>query len=54
VIVGARLGTAQHRDDNNRVFGFELDEEDLAGIEPVVAKSRDLMAVIGDCGAEYR
>jgi len=54
VIVGARLGTAQHRDDNARVFGFELDEEDLARIEPVVAKSRDLMAVIGDCGDEYR
>ena len=54
VIVGARLGTAQHRDDNTRVFGFELDEEDLARIEAVVAKSRDLMAVIGDCGDEYR
>ena len=54
VIVGARLGAAQHRDDNTRVFGFELDEEDLARIEAVVAKSRDLMAVIGDCGDEYR
>jgi aryl-alcohol dehydrogenase-like predicted oxidoreductase len=54
VIVGARLGTAQHRDDNARVFGFELDEGDFARIEPVVAKSRDLMVVIGDCGDEYR
>jgi aryl-alcohol dehydrogenase-like predicted oxidoreductase len=54
VIVGTRLGTAQHRDDNIRVFGFELGEEDLARIKPVVAKSRDLMAVIGDCGDEYR
>jgi len=54
VIVGARLGTVQHRDDNTRVFRFELDEEDLAGIEAVVAKSRDLMVVIGDCGDEYR
>jgi aryl-alcohol dehydrogenase-like predicted oxidoreductase len=54
VIVGARLGTAQHRDDNTRVFGFELDEEDFARIEAVVARSRDLMVVIGDCGDEYR
>jgi aryl-alcohol dehydrogenase-like predicted oxidoreductase len=54
VIVGARLGVAQHLDDNTRVFGFDLDDEDLARIEPVVAKSRDLMAVIGDCGDEYR
>jgi aryl-alcohol dehydrogenase-like predicted oxidoreductase len=54
VIVGARLGLARHLDDNTRVFGFELDDEDLARIESVVSKSRDLMAVIGDCGDEYR
>jgi aryl-alcohol dehydrogenase-like predicted oxidoreductase len=54
VIVGARLGVAQHRDDNLRAFGLELDDEDLAGIEAVLAKSRDLMQVIGDCGDEYR
>jgi aryl-alcohol dehydrogenase-like predicted oxidoreductase len=54
VIVGARLGLAQHLDDNLRAFGFELDDDDLAVIEAVLAKSRDLMAVIGDCGDEYR
>ena len=54
VIVGARLGIAQHLADNARVFGFALDDGDLALIEAVLAKSRDLMTVIGDCGDEYR
>ena len=44
VIVGARLGVAQHLADNTRVFGFALDD-DVALIEAVLAKSRDLMAV---------
>jgi aryl-alcohol dehydrogenase-like predicted oxidoreductase len=54
VIVGARLGVAQHIDDNTRVFGFALDADDQAMIEAVLAKSRDLMKLIGDCGDEYR
>jgi aryl-alcohol dehydrogenase-like predicted oxidoreductase len=54
VIVGARLGVAQHLADNSRVFDFALDDADLAGIEAVLAKSRDLIDVIGDCGDEYR
>jgi len=54
VIVGARLGVAQHISDNTRVFGFTLDADDLAAIEPVLAKSRDLIELIGDCGDEYR
>ncbi|HME25748.1 MAG TPA: aldo/keto reductase, partial [Acetobacteraceae bacterium] len=54
VIVGARLGAAQHIADNARVFGFALDAEDHAGIEAVLAKSRDLIKLIGDCGDEYR
>jgi aryl-alcohol dehydrogenase-like predicted oxidoreductase len=53
-IVGARLGVSQHIADNARTFGFALDADDLAAIEPVLAKSRDLMALIGDCGDEYR
>ena len=53
-IVGARLSVAQHIADNARVFGFALDAGDLAAIEPVLAKSRNLMQLIGDCGAEYR
>jgi hypothetical protein len=35
-------------------FGLELDADDLAPIETVLAKSRDLMQLIGDCGDEYR
>ena len=54
VIVGARLGVAQHVIDNARVFGVRLDAHDLAKIEEVLAKSRDLMTLIGDCGDEYR
>jgi aryl-alcohol dehydrogenase-like predicted oxidoreductase len=54
VIIGARLGIAEHVTDNARVFGFALDAGDLAMIEPVLAKSHDLMHRIGDCGDEYR
>lgn len=54
VIVGARLGVAEHIADNARVFGFALDDPDLAAIEAVLAKSRDLLRLIGDCGDEYR
>ena len=54
VIVGARLGVAEHIADNARVFNFVLDAEDRSGIDAVLAKSRDLMKVIGDCGDEYR
>jgi len=54
VIVGARLGIAEHIADNTRTFGFALDAADHAAIEAVLAKSRDLMQLIGDCGDEYR
>jgi aryl-alcohol dehydrogenase-like predicted oxidoreductase len=54
VIVGARLGTAQHITDNARVFDFAIAGDDVAKIETVLARSRDLMKLIGDCGDEYR
>ena len=54
VIVGARLGVAEHIADNARVFDINLDAEDLQAIESVLAKSRDLFRMIGDCGDEYR
>jgi aryl-alcohol dehydrogenase-like predicted oxidoreductase len=54
VIVGARLGLAEHIANNSRTFGIALDDSDLAALEPVLARSRDLMRVIGDCGDEYR
>src|SRR5436190_7644898 len=54
VIIGARLGVAEHIADNTRVFEISLDADDFAAMEPVLARSRDLMQLIGDCGDEYR
>ncbi|MEM2141256.1 MAG: aldo/keto reductase [Nitrososphaera sp.] len=54
VIIGARLGLSEHRQDNARVFGFSLDSEDNEKIEAVTSRSRNLYELIGDCGDEYR
>ena len=54
VIIGARLGVAEHIDANARIFDLTLDADDLAVLDPVLARGRDLMEVIGDCGDEYR
>jgi aryl-alcohol dehydrogenase-like predicted oxidoreductase len=54
VIIGVRLGIADHRDDNARVFNFRMDKEDANSIEEVCRKSNDLFETIGDCGDEYR
>ncbi|MDH3601909.1 MAG: aldo/keto reductase [Candidatus Tectomicrobia bacterium] len=54
VIVGTRLGLAEHRADNARVFEFSLDDEDRARLDTVLEASRDLYRSIGDCGDEYR
>jgi aryl-alcohol dehydrogenase-like predicted oxidoreductase/enamine deaminase RidA (YjgF/YER057c/UK114 family) len=51
VIVGARLGQSQHRQDNLRLFSFALDTEDLALLEQAFAQTR---RIAGDCGDEYR
>jgi aryl-alcohol dehydrogenase-like predicted oxidoreductase len=54
VIVGTRLGIAEHRAESARTFTFMLDTEDRSQIETVLKKSRDLYKQIGDCGDEYR
>ena len=54
VIVGVRLGVADHRADNARVFECTLTPEDHEHIQAVLSQSRDLYHVIGDCGDEYR
>lgn len=54
VIIGARLGIANHIEDNNRVFDFKMDGDDRERIEEVCKKSTDLFETIGDCGDEYR
>ena len=51
IIVGARLGEREHRDDNLRLFSFALDSEDLASLDEAFASTRRLA---GDCGDEYR
>src|SRR5271157_919556 len=48
------LAALKHIADNARVFGFALDTGDHSAIETVLAKSRDLIKLIGDCGDEYR
>jgi len=54
VIIGARLGIAEHIADNARLFDLALDAEDALSLDTIIARARDLMRVIGDCGDEYR
>ena len=54
VIIGARLGIGDHRDQNARVFDFSMDDEDVSQIHSVTSRGRDLHQMIGDCGDEYR
>lgn len=51
VIVGARLGESEHRNDNLRLFSFTLDDADQARIDSALT---GLSAIPGDCGDEYR
>ncbi|XP_068997403.1 uncharacterized protein [Embiotoca jacksoni] len=59
VIIGCRFGVAgagQHISDSllSCSPGLRLTAEDLAAIEAVTRRSRDLMVLMGDCGDEYR
>jgi aryl-alcohol dehydrogenase-like predicted oxidoreductase/enamine deaminase RidA (YjgF/YER057c/UK114 family) len=51
VIVGARLGEREHRDDNLRLFTFTLDDADRALFDQALTGAKRLP---GDCGSEYR
>jgi aryl-alcohol dehydrogenase-like predicted oxidoreductase/enamine deaminase RidA (YjgF/YER057c/UK114 family) len=51
IIVGARLGESEHREDNLRLFRFSLSERDHEEIRQAVDT---LDPVPGDCGDEYR
>ena len=51
IIVGARLGHAEHVADNLRLFDFSLDDDARRDIGGVLATLR---AIPGDCGDEYR
>ena len=51
VIVGARITERQHRDQNKALLSFALDEQDIQALD---SASEGLLAIPGDCGAEYR
>ena len=54
VIIGVRLGIADHRNSNAQVFNFGLDKSDFDDIDTICKKSNSLFEAIGDCGDEYR
>ena len=54
VIIGARLGISQHREDNLKSFELKLDSDDVSAINAITVKANDLFDIIGDCGDEYR
>jgi aryl-alcohol dehydrogenase-like predicted oxidoreductase len=54
VIIGVRLGIADHISSNLQVFNLTLDKSDINDIENVCTKSDNLFEKIGDCGDEYR
>ena len=54
VIIGVRLGIADHINNNTQVFNLTLDKSDLNDIDGVCTKSNNLFEKIGDCGDEYR
>ena len=54
VIIGARLGISNHKEDNANVFSFRLDSDDYEKIKMITDKSSNLFSIIGDCGDEYR
>ena len=51
VIIGARLGESEHRDDNLKAFSFALDADDKGLLAENFA---DMAPIPGDCGDEYR
>lgn len=51
VILGARLGHGDHVEENARIFGLRLDEEDRAALRQAM---QGLDPLPGDCGDEYR
>ncbi|WP_100181837.1 aldo/keto reductase [Candidatus Nitrosotenuis aquarius] len=54
VIIGARLGIAQHIEQNKQTFSLNLDSDDYSAIQEITSQANDLFDVIGDCGSEYR
>jgi len=51
VIIGARLGQSAHIEENQKLFSFQLDQEDQALLK---SSLEALHTIPGDCGDEYR
>ncbi len=51
IVVGARLGEREYRNQNLSVFDFSLDDEDN---ERIVSAAGQAQPLPGDCGDEYR
>ncbi|MEM9221751.1 MAG: aldo/keto reductase [Pseudomonadota bacterium] len=51
VIIGARLGEREHREDTKKLFDLHLTDTDRATLEDAF---KDLSPIPGDCGDEYR
>ena len=51
VIIGARLGISENRQDNLQLFQFELDAVSRSELDVAVGRLR---SIPGDCGDEYR
>ncbi|MFK7951360.1 MAG: aldo/keto reductase [Ekhidna sp.] len=51
VILGARLGKSEHIAENQKLFQFQLDQEDREEIESII---HTFNSIHGDCGDEYR
>uniref|UniRef100_A0A0G4FTZ5 NADP-dependent oxidoreductase domain-containing protein n=1 Tax=Chromera velia CCMP2878 TaxID=1169474 RepID=A0A0G4FTZ5_9ALVE len=54
VILGARLGVANHVKSNVEAFKVKIGDGERKEVDKVLRKSRDLFALIGDTGDEYR
>lgn len=54
VIIGARLGIADHIQQNKETFSLKLDSDDHHMISEITTQANDLYEIIGDCGSEYR
>jgi len=54
VIIGARLGIAEHRANNAKVFSLSLDDTDYAKITAVTSKANNLYESTGDCRDQHR
>ena len=54
VIIGARLGLTDSREENVKPFDLVMGSEDIDQLLQVTSQARDLYQIIGDCGDEYR